>query len=263
MSTEPTKSSILTFTLKIAAGIGTGIVASFVLLVLFMATSSILQPALDPSSTDQNPLFHLVLILIIFLTSLSGNLTAPTLFSFAQRDKYQRRSTSLSHILVFNILTLLFLLPLYMLASGNETGLITSIAALHLLMTTIASMVIFEVISNRNYSLVGIYSTLFAMIIGVGLNFFLYEIVKGNWTVLMFAAMPIIWISIGIFNAIGESLYYWIYTTWGKDFLLATEDYGSDYGQDDEPTDEQIIAQSEKRRIQTESGTDFLKDMKK
>ncbi len=252
---EPPHISFTTFALKVAAGITSGIAATGILLGLFFATSSILQPVLNPEgiTTDTNPLFVVAVILIIFLTTLGANMIGTLLFSLAHREKYQRKSTALTHIFALNIIILLLLLPLYAISSSTSANLTISIGALHVIMGTTASLMIFEVISNMRYALVGIYSTLFALLAGIGLNFLVFEI-TANWTIVMFTAMPVIWASIGFSSAIVESLYRWVYTTWGKDFLLTTAEYGADYGVQEEP--EEAAPQPQ---THDEAGSDFLK----
>jgi len=256
---EPPKLSLLTFVLKVAAGLGAGIMANLILLLLFLLTSSILQPVLNPSglTTEINPIFIFTLIAIIFLTSLAGNIIGPLLFTLIQREKYKRSSTSLTHVFTLNILILILLIPLYIVSIYIESSsLSASIAGLHLIMATTASLIIFEVISNQRYSLIGIYSTLFAIIIGMAINLLVFELTLGNWTILMFAAMPILWICIGLISAIIESIYHSIYMATDKDFLLTATEYGSDYGvQEKEPEVEEV----QRLKTKDEAGTDFLR----
>ncbi len=253
---EPPKISVLDFILKTAAGIGAGIGANLILLVLFLLTSSILQPVIsDQSTADINPFIILTIIAVVFFTSLCANLIGPAFFGLIQDSKYTRRSTSAAHIFFLNIIILVFLLPVYLVSSTTSSDLTVSVAALHIIITTAASLIIFETISNPRYSLVGVYGTLFGTLVGMALNFILFEMTTGNWTIQIFAAMPIIWASIGLFSAITESLYQFVYNVWGNDFLASSADLGADYG----VQPEEISSEEDTPKTQDVSGSDFLK----
>lgn len=254
---EPPKISVLDFILKFAAGIGAGIAANLILLVLFLLTSSVLQPLIaDQSAISQiNPFVILTIIAVVFFTSLCANLIGPAFFGLIQDSKYTRRSTSAAHIFFLNIIILVFLLPVYLVSSTTSSDLTVSVAALHIIITTAASLIIFETISNPRYSLVGIYGTLFGTLVGMALNFILFEMTAGNWTIQIFAAMPIIWASIGLFSAITESLYQFVYNVWGNDFLASSADLGADYG----VQPEEIDSEEDAPKTQDVSGSDFLK----
>lgn len=255
---EPRPLTFLSFIAKVSSGIGAGIIADMVLVVFFVLSSSLFGPVLAAGGdSGLNPMAVLILIITIFFTSLASNMVGPTIAFYGQKPKYQKLSTALGHILVFNILILLFLLPFYVFSAIGGTDFTIIITLIHIIATTLATAIVFEVISNLNYSLVGIYGSIIGVIFGLGINATIYAFTQ-NMTIMIFAVLPVIWISMAFVSAISEAIYRVIYTTWGQDFLLVTANYGQDYGQSTN-TGNNASTPTAIKENQDEAGQDFLR----
>lgn len=242
----PPSPSFLTLVLKTFAGLGGGICSMLILLLIFLGTSTILGPALHPESfgisgeggdVTKNQLFIFVFMAMIFLTSLGANLLGSLFFSFVEHEKYSRTSTAMYQIFFVNLVIFMILAPIYILLdSQGRMDMTGFLAGFHVLLSALASMMILEIIGNLRYALVGVYGVVFALMFSTGFTIAVYELFQRNPTIVLFAALPVMWTSVGFITVIVEMLYRWIWTLYGTDFLMSKTDFGKDYGEE-EPED--------------------------
>jgi MFS family permease len=240
----PRKMSFFTLVLKTFAGLGGGLAGSLILLLIFLLSSSILQPILGATAESEtaagevSSLFMVILLAMVFSTSIISSMVGTLFLCYTERDRYNRIATTMSQVFIINLVIFAFVLPIYLTTSTASLELTAFAAALQIILSATASAMILELIHDRRYALISVYSTILAMLVGSGINFFLFYTMK-NATMLLFVAVPIIWTLIGFSQAVVQMLYYWIFQTWGSDFLASNASFGTDYGIPDESEEEE------------------------
>jgi hypothetical protein len=254
----PRKLTFLSLVLKTFAGFIGGLIGTGVLVVIFLVASSILQPVLggiaeaEVSAGEVSPIFMAVLLLMVFSTLMVSSLLATLFLCFTERERYTKIATTLTQVFVVNFVIFLFVLPIYLTTSATSLMMTVYAAIIQGILSATASALILELIHDAKYSLVAVYTTLLAVLVAIGVNFFIYMIL-GNATIIMFTALPILWGLIGFSQAALGMFYYWLYTTYGVDFLASTTTFGADYG----VTEEEEEEEEEPEREDVEGGDFF------
>lgn len=251
----PRPMSFFTLVLKTFAGFGGGVAGTVVLVLIFLATSSILQPVLgaeELAPTEINPLFIVVLVSMVFATSLVSSMASTALLAYTERERYTRLSTTMGQVFIMNIVIFAFVLPIYLTSSTTNLQITAGAAGLQVILSATASALILELLHDPRYPLLAVYNTILAILAGAAVSFVLYAI-SGNATILMFIALPMIWSFIGFFQAAVTMFYYWVFQTWGTDYLATETQFGTDYGVADESEEE------EEEQHEDVEGGDFLK----
>jgi hypothetical protein len=244
--------------LRALGGIGGGVVGTAVVILISILGAGILQSALGAGSEDGtvHPLFVFVFIAMMFLGSLASNLLGPLFLGLSDRKKYVALTTSLYQIFIANIVILIVLVPVYMLISGLKVEMLSSVAALQVVVSAFVSALILEIIADHKYALLGVYSTAFSVLVSAGIYFFFYSVSSDQPIILLFLALPVIWGAIGIFSGLMGLVYEKIYRLYGIDFLSSEVKYGDDENYGVEPTEED--EEEEENKPKNESGADFL-----
>ncbi|MFC1750347.1 hypothetical protein ACFL2V_16225 [Pseudomonadota bacterium] len=262
-SLGPRRLTFLSLVLKTFAGFIGGLIGTGVLVVIFLVASSILQPVLggiaevEAAQGEVSPLFMVILMAMVFLTALVSSMLSTLFLCFTERDRYTKIATTLTQVFVVNFVIFLFVLPIYLTTSASSLELTAYAAVLQVILSATASALILELIHDTKYPLIAVYTTLLAVLVSIGVNFIILIIV-GNATIVMFVALPIIWGAIGFSQAALTMLYYWVYTTWGMDFLASTTSFGADYGVSEEVFEEE--EEQEPQKEDTEGGNFFEGD---
>ena len=250
----PRKMSFFTLVLKVLLGFITGIIGSMLLLLIFLGASSILRPVLTPAEATVNeisPLFIIIVMAMIFITSMVTSTLAPYFFSYTERDHYLKVTTPIYQIFIFNLVIFAFVSPIYLSTSLDRLELAAYAAGLHIVLSALSSSLIFEIMNDVKYSLLGVYSSVLGVLVSTAVNLFIYRLFLTP-TVLLFVALPITWTAIGFFQGALPIFYNWYVATWGgNDFLLTTNSYGQEYGEQEEVVEEQLP--------EDKDGSDFLK----
>lgn len=235
----PPSPTFLTLVLKTFAGLGGGIAGTLVLLVIFLGASSILQSAWNPevaADGAKNPLFIFIFMAMIFLTSMIANFIGSLLFTFVEHEKYNRTSTAMYQIFFVNVVIFVITAPVYIFLDARGLLDMTGfLAGFHVVLSTVASAMILEIIGDLKYALVGVYGVIFSVLISTGLLLTVYQLAPetNRTTVLLFASLPALWAVLGFVSVIVEMLYRWLYTIYGRDFLMSKTEYGQDYGEEE------------------------------
>jgi hypothetical protein len=195
-----------------------------------------------------------VLMGLVFATSIVSSMLATLLLSYTERDRYTRIATTMSQVFIINIVIFAFVLPIYLTTSTTRIELTAFAAFMQIILSSMASALILELIHDHRYALMAVYTTILGILVAVGVNFFIYY-ATGTATIVFFAALPIIWSTIGFSQAALGMIYYWIYETWGSDFLASTASFGADYGIPDTSEEEE---EEEMKKPDVE-GSNFLK----
>ncbi len=255
----PRHMSFFILVLKTLSGFAGGAAGSLILLLIFLLTSSILQPVLGTTAEGEvaagevSPLFMVVLMSMVFAACLLSSLLSAFFLSYTERERYTRIPTTMGQIFIANIVIFAFVLPIYLTTSTTRLELTAFAAFLQVILSSTASALILELIHDARYALIAVYTTVLGVLVATGINFFLY-FASQSATILLFAALPIIWSIIGFSQSAFAMFYYWIFETWGSDFLANTASFGADYGVPEESEEESV----EMQHPDTEGG-DFLR----
>jgi hypothetical protein len=252
----PRQVSLFTLFAKTFLGLCGGTFGSLILLLIFLASSSVLQPVLSPADATTetvNPIFMVILMAMVFVTSLISSLITPWLLSYTERLRYPRIVTAIYQIFIMNLIVFAFTAPIYLTTSTTSLEFTAYAAGLQIVMVSLAASLIMEILNDDRYPLLGVYTTIIGVLIATAANLFLYQIFKSA-TVLLFTALPITWGSIGFFQACLAMIYYWYYLNWGNDFLATTTSYGVEYAGVQEEVEE-----AEEELPEDKAGGDFLK----
>lgn len=263
---QPPQFTFLSLITRTFAGVGGGILGSVVLLIIYILSVSIVSPVLNPGvaatageSAEISPLFIFILMGMVFASTLAANIVAPLLISLTQSGKYKRVTTSLFQIFIINIVVFVILSPIYLFSQGLGFEFMSYAAGLQIAFSVLASALVFEIIANYKYALLGVYSTIFAVLLGIALSIMVYT-VAGNATILLFIALPLLWGGVGFMFGIVGMIYQWVVRTWGVDYLSTFQDYTKDYGIAEAVQEAQVEAQEAAAPppVDTE-GVDFLR----
>jgi MFS family permease len=253
----PRRLTFVSLVLKTFAGLGGGIAGSIIFLLIFLGASSILQPILGTAGFNElrpgeiSPLFLVIVLALMLSTTMVSSLVATLFLAYTERERYYRLSTALVQVFIVNLVLFAALVPVYLSTATTNLELTIYAASLQILLSSTASALILELVHDQKYSLLAVYSTVVGVLGAAGLIMLLYHF-TANATLLTFTALPIIWSSIGFFQAATTMLYSWIFQTWGSDYLANYTSYGSDYGIPDQSEEE------EEKRPDVD-GADFLK----
>lgn len=255
---ELPKMNFVKFVFKIFAGLGGGLAGMMLVLVIYLATSSFLEPLskAQEGSVGVSPIFLFILLLMVFLGSLGGNILGALFTYFVDRNKYQKIYSTIIQIVISNVILLFLLVPIYFFAAGISTSFVAYVAALHFILAAQVSNLTLEIAANPQYGLLGVYSTVIAIVFSMIVLFAIYSL-NENGTVLLFAALPVIWTAIGFSGGMVDAIYGWIVKTWGIDFASSNTRYGRDYSP--KLLREEAEAEEEKEENKDMSGSDFLK----
>lgn len=251
----------LVLLLRAVGGIGGGVIGTAIVILISILGTGILQSALGSGSADGtvHPLFVFVFIAMMFLGSLTSNIFGPLFLGLSDRKKYIHLTTSLYQIFIVNLVILIVLVPVYMIVSGVKVELLSSVAALQVVVSAFISALILEIIADHKYALLGVYSTTFAILVSAGIYFFLYSASANQPLILLFLALPVIWGAIGIFSGLMGLIYEKIYHLYGVDFLSSEIKYGQDEAFGEElPAPEDEDDEEDQKNPKDEAGADFL-----
>ena len=110
------------------------------------------------------------------------------------------------------------------------------IAAVHFLLSAFVSALIMEVLAGYKYSLLGIYSTALGIFVSIGIALLL--LAGGSKAiVLLFVAMPGVWLILQIIGGVSELIYDNFVRLYGIDAMDVQTDLGGDT--EVEPKDEE------------------------
>ena len=248
---------ILNVFLRALGGLGGGVIGTGIILAIAFLGASVLSSALGESIDGTvHPLFVFVFIAMIFLGSTAANLLGPLFIGLTDRDKYSRLNTTLYQVFIANLVILIVTAPVYMIVSSLKVESIASVAALQVVVSAFVSALILEVIADYRYALLGVYSTALSVLVSAGVFFFFYSVSSGQPIILLFLALPTIWLSIGLFSGLLGLVYGWIYKMYGVDFLSSAIKYGGDQKWTSDEEDAEMEESREKAK--DDAGAKFL-----
>lgn len=249
----PNPISFPTFLLKIVAGLAGGGVGSLILMGIFFLTSSVLTPITDPSSDYVSPIFIFILTTMVFLSSTVSNIASVWLLALTERDKYKRTASAIYQIFIISLIVLLLMVPVYFLTASQNISITAYAIALHIIISAQVSAVVLEIVANYRHALVGLYGVTFSILISAGILLGLSSLIESS-TILLFLALPIVWISIALTSSLTTMIYGFIARAYDKDFLATQTLYGADYGRE---VEEELVPEDPK--ADDEAGADFLR----
>lgn len=243
--------SFATFLLKLIAGSVGGVLGSLVILLIFILSSSILDPLTSGSGLEEvSPIFIFIVLIMIFLGSTVSNILSTWLMALSEGGKYNRISSSIYQIFIISLIIFILLAPVYFLTASINISVTAYVVALHIVLSAQVSALILEVVSNPRHALVGVYGTTFAILLSAATLFLLSGFIEEP-QILLFAALPVVWGSIAFVGGIFTVIYGWVARTYDKDFLSTKTSYGEDYGKK--------AAAAPIKKATDEAGAEFLR----
>lgn len=254
----PFRTSPLTIIYKTAAGVVGGLIGSGLILLIFTIASSVISPVLKNEIEGEiAPVFVIVFLIMIFLGTLAASLVSVFLMGLSEKTKYNRLATTMFQVFLLNLVVFLFTAPIYVIVSNFDLSNMALIAAMQVLLSSMASSTILEMVSNSRYGLIGVYTSVLGTLIALIVISVLYNILQ-NQFVVMFGTLPVLWSAIGFANSFLNISYFQLYKLYGIDFLSSQQSFGSDLAEEQGPeeiSEEEIYEATTK----DEAGSDFLK----
>lgn len=211
---------------KTMMGLLGGIGGTLVIMVVMLLASSVV-PNLNDENVGVTPIFLYIVLVMAFLATLVGNLVPVILFYAVDREKYNKVTTNLVQAFIFNLLIFIFSIPLYLVLQGASVEKLIYIVGIHFLISAFITSIVIEILSSRQYVLVGLYGNTFGVLAALVMNLLLFLVVSATSAkaVFLFLTLPLIWASIGFFQSVIEMLYRWAYDVYGVDFLNLDAQY--------------------------------------
>ncbi|EKD47973.1 MAG: hypothetical protein ACD_65C00194G0002 [uncultured bacterium] len=241
----PRKVTLLMLGLRAVCGLGGGVMGTMVLLISVLLGASIFSGfASEDGGGTLNPLVVFVFMAVTFLSSCLSNTISCLLIGLTDKGKYKSLFSTLYQVFAINLAILILMAPVYIIVSGVSVEMMAYVAALQILVSIIASSLILEILSDAKYALLGVYSTVFGLIFASAINFALYIMAGQNTSILLFAALPVIWMMLGLMNGLVGMGYRFVYDAYGIDFLSKYIKYGRDeeVGQEEEITRKDVLS---------------------
>lgn len=219
-------------------GFGSGLIGTAIFGIMILLTWSIVGDTLSPSDirlnefgvqisqTDSHPLFLHFITLAIFLGILAGNI-AFVILNTVVEDRYEHRSTAITHVFFANLIILILMLPGYVTMSnlfGSEGIAFAGVS--HAILSVLFSFFALEFIHFTKYLFVSLYGALMGIVLFLLIGSFL---VKGNTSLLAFLSLPLLMGLVLAGNGIVRAIYAWMYQTYGMDVLNIQTRFGDDY----------------------------------
>ena len=250
----PSRISFATFLLKILAGTAGGVGGSIILVLIFILAASVFEPitSAEEQITSISPIFAFILMMTIFLSTTIGNIVSTWLLALTERDKYKRISSAIYQVFILSLIIFVFTAPIYLITATTNPTITAYVVGLHIILSAQVSALILEIVSNYRYSLVGVYGVTFSVLVAAGILFILSGMVSSP-SILLFAALPIVWGSMAFVGSIVTVFYGWLARTYDRDFLSTQTVYGNDYGNEVESEE------PEDPKAKDEIGSDFLR----
>jgi MFS family permease len=239
--------------LKTLAGLAGGGIGSLILLVIAVLAATIIAPLTDPTiaADGVSPVFVFVVSIMGFLASTIGNILSVLFLSLTEREKYTKTSTTIYHIFIISIVMFILMVPVYFIAASINVNLAVFAIALHVILSAMASSLIMEMVSNTKYSLIGLYGTIFSIVMSAAILFGMYS--GTSTAVVLFLALPIVWGSMAFIYSVFSMIYGWVVDLYDEDFLSLEINFGQDYGKAVE-SDKPVAP-----RAKDEAGAEFLR----
>ncbi len=226
LGSEPTSFTWWQILWKTGLGLGIGVVIGFLIFIILIMVSGILDPVLQNNGLTAgqalNPLIPLIFVIIAFITTFIGNVLLWGVYNLFYSTKYYDLGKMFSMSLLSNVLIFFVFTPLYLLFYNNINGLFT-VLGFHILFAIFACYTHVEILTNPNYSsshLIGstiwvsVSALIFLVLVKTGTN--------AEWATpkqLLILLPSVIWyVIIPFFHDLWEKIYYKFYEN-GNDFL--------------------------------------------
>lgn len=218
-------------------GFGSGLIGSVVFGVVILLSWSIVGDILLPVDVASNEfgvsvetpkphdLFLFFIILAMFLSISAASMAYVALSSITQ-EIYNKRATVLTHSFFANLIFLVLMIPVYLAFSGFDVQGVIIAAMIHVFVSATFTFSIQEMLAEKKYLAVKLYSGSFTFL---SFSALVFSLIGSNTSVLSFIALPIVYGFFSLFKTLTESIYIWFYQTYGVDALNIDTRYGQDF----------------------------------
>jgi MFS family permease len=220
-------------------GFGSGMIGSVIFAIVILLSWKIVGDTLSPTDVALNefgvkidqesthPLFVHFITVAIFLGVMAANIAFVSLSSITN-DRYNYRSTMVTHCFFGNLILLLLLIPCYIIFNAYlQSDGIAIAGIIHGLTAAMFSSLVLEIVNRHEHSLVNIIALMGSMIIFTWIAVPMY---KSGSTLFAFIILPLLMGIISSTNSLAEAVYAWVYQSWGNDILNLDQRFGDDYG---------------------------------
>lgn len=232
--------SLVTLFTRFILGFGAGFVGMIVLVIILFSFQHIVGDFLV--SPDQlvddlgsaigqiqtNPLFLTVITLAVFVSTLVTTMLYVFL-NILVEPKYNKKSTTLTHVFFANVILLLLFLPVYVAVNQSlQTEGVRIVAILHAILACFFSVLVLQVLHQVEYTFVNLYGNIFGLLL-----FLFLSVVFGSGmssAVLIFLSFPLFMGSMAFGNRMVEMIYAFFFRQFGLDMLNLDTTFGDDYG---------------------------------
>ncbi len=239
MNQTQTKTELSDIFQRSFVGVAAGLLGFLVLGGVLLAFWSVLGDTLAPTQENlvneygevvQNthPLFLAIVIMAVFLASVTANSSYVFLSSILDDRYASLRATNLTQVFFGNIVLLLVFIPVYIVASnGYGAAGVAFVAGAQAVLSALFSFMAVEIISAFKSTLVSLYG----VILGLAIFFLMMNLIgSSNPTIMSLVALPALLGSIGMGSGIASMFYEWTVASYGSEFLDPEKRYGADYG---------------------------------
>lgn len=212
---------------KTIAGLFGGVCGTIVMVITLLLASNLFKAGASNAAVElsknapavvKGEINVFILMAGAFLSALTGNIIALLGFALFDREKYTKVVSSLVQIMVVNILLFVFIMPSYLVITSAKLSNIGFLVGTHIMLATLLSLFVTEVINNSKYILIGFYGVTFGILMALGAELLLALLPKSSDQligILVLTMLPMGLAMVGFFSSIFEMFYGWIYALYG------------------------------------------------
>jgi len=240
--------------------VGGGLGAIIFFIGVMFLTSADTSVLTSGDTENVTPFFIVAILMFTFVsTTISGILIA-FLTSLVNKKTYTKLSSVIFQIFFLSIVVFLLSVPVYFVEFMYVKAIPIFAILIHMVISVQISILVLEVRGNTRQSLIAVYSSTLMMILSAIIVLVLKNML-GTFTVVTFILLPLIAGVNGFVYSIVAIISRSLSQTYDKDFLSITEDFGHDYGVQNEVEEE--VEVEEKAPTSLKDGADFLREEQK
>ncbi|NVP17171.1 hypothetical protein HUU51_00415 [Candidatus Gracilibacteria bacterium] len=236
MYLTPRKQNFSEIFINAFGGFVAGLIGSIFILIITFILSNYFNIVstfeLNKMGTKANSMFPLLIsLLTLFGTSITSYLSYYIL-NMTDPEKYKSNSSILSQLSVFQILTYIFITPIYIYVGISNYNNLMIIFIFHTIIIIFGTNLLLEIFNNYRYLLIGFYGSFIGLFFSVLFSVYIFN-TFGTGTaklIMLVLLLPIINFITILLKQVFELVYYSYYTytsydSLGNIFYKIEEDY--------------------------------------